>query len=116
MDENRAEKMDEKTDHVNKQHLFFLFPDNFSFNLDDIFSLSWLLSIIKQKYKNSCPLSILLKQTLFRRVSNQWSICSKKLWHRIHAANTGRCYFYQNFLHVILRNMISKKEYTLQTN
>ena len=33
-----------------------------------------------------------------------------------HVPNKERCYFYQNVLQVILRNMISKKEYTLQIN
>ena len=40
----------------------------------------------------------------------------KQLRHQIHDSNKGTCCFYQNFLHLILRNMISKKEYTLQIN
>ena len=40
----------------------------------------------------------------------------KQSRNQIHAKNKGRCYFYQNFLHVILRNMISETEYTLEIN
>ena len=34
--------------------------------------------------------------------------------HRKNCATERRCYFYQNFLHEILRKKISGKEYTLQ--
>ena len=40
----------------------------------------------------------------------------KQLRHQIHVAKKGRSNFYQDLLQVILRNIISKKKYTLQIN
>ena len=43
---------------------------------------------------------------------NYLSNLNKQSQHQIHATNKGRCYFYQNFLHLILRNMIKERIYT----
>lgn len=98
------------TDHLYKQHLFFIHRQYFFLSRWCLPSVLAAVYYSTKEYKNGCWLSILLKQTVWESKQSMKYLLNlhKQLLHQIHAVNKGRCYFNQTVLHVILKNMIAR--------
>ena len=104
---------------LTKQQLF-LHSQTFFLSVQTIFSFRLCCSLYYSPKSKKQLLTLDLTKTDSVQKSKQsmkyLSNLRKHSQHQFHAAYKDRCYIYRNFLHVILRNMISKIEYILQMN